>query len=103
MLKVHSEVGLITNSSTVVYTWATRGTLKATRELINGILKIAGSDKTCDDLFDMKLVKGEEYGSPFEDSNWTYTIRLTDKQGNELKSMKALLGSIDGDGFNDNF
>lgn len=47
---IHSMVDVITNSSTVIYTWATGGTNQV-KELINAILKASGSDKTSDDLF----------------------------------------------------
>lgn len=42
---------VITNSSTEIYQEATEYTVSAVKEIINTILKIAGSDKTCDDLF----------------------------------------------------
>jgi len=53
--KVHSEVGLITNSSTVIYTNATGNTVDRAKELINSILRLSDSDKTADDLYDFAL------------------------------------------------
>lgn len=46
---IQSYVDLITNSSTSVFTWATSP--EAVKEIINAVLKSAGSDLTCDDLF----------------------------------------------------
>jgi hypothetical protein len=54
-IPVHSFVDLITNSSSEIFTSATESTLTAAKEIINGILKAAGSKKTSDALFDISL------------------------------------------------
>jgi hypothetical protein len=48
---IHSMVDVITNSSTVIYTYEDGCELPA-KELINEMLKLSGeTDKTCDDIF----------------------------------------------------
>ena len=55
VIKTHSIVDIITNSSTTIYTQATDGAIKTVKEIINTILKDAGSDKTVDDLYDVEI------------------------------------------------
>ena len=50
-LKLHSVVDVITNSSTVIYTYQS-GSIAPTKELVNEMLKLSGiTDKTADDVF----------------------------------------------------
>lgn len=59
-MKIHSSVGLITNSSTSIYSTATQQTVKAIKEFVDTALLLAGSDRTSDDIFDIVLVPSEE-------------------------------------------
>ena len=52
---VHSFAGLISNSSTEVYSAATDQTVRAVKKTINAILKVAKSSKTADDLFKITI------------------------------------------------
>lgn len=54
-INIHSLVDVITNSSTVIYTWADEDSPNTLKEMIDEFLKITGSDKTCDDLFEIRL------------------------------------------------
>lgn len=50
IIKIHSVVDVITNSSTVIYTY--QNSIKETKGLVEEILKIANiTDKTPDDIF----------------------------------------------------
>lgn len=49
-IKLHSSVDLITNSSTVIFTYS-GGSLQAVKDLVNEMLKVFGETKTFDDLF----------------------------------------------------
>lgn len=49
-LNFHSFVDLITNSSTVIYTYSD-SCIGPVKELINEFLKLSESDKTADDMF----------------------------------------------------
>ena len=60
-MKILSISDVITNSSSEVFTYYTQGSLDTVKELVNAILKAGGSDKTCDDLFEMNLTFDEEF------------------------------------------
>ena len=49
-IKLHSSVDLITNSSTVIFTYS-EGSLPAVKELVNEMLKVFGKEETFDDIF----------------------------------------------------
>jgi len=53
-LKVHSFVDVITNSSTEMYIDYS-GSIEPCKKMINEMFKACGSDKTCDDVFDLTL------------------------------------------------
>lgn len=60
-IKLHSSVDLITNSSTVIYTYS-NGSISAVKELVNEMLKVFGhEDKTFDDLFYAGVFLEEDY------------------------------------------
>jgi hypothetical protein len=61
-IKLHSTTDLITNSSTVIYTWS-ENSLKVCEDLINEMLQVFGIvDKTCDDLFNLSVgMQGNDY------------------------------------------
>lgn len=70
-LKIHSVVDLITNSSTVIYTYQD-GSLPSLKELVNEMLKTLGhEDKTFDDVMYAGVIpddyaKKTEEGEPNE-------------------------------------
>ena len=51
-IKLHSIVDVITNSSTVIYTYQDK-CVEPFKEMIDAIAKTFGIDKTCDDMFDV--------------------------------------------------
>ena len=52
----HSVVDVITNSSTVIFTWAASSAESMVRDLVNEILQKAGSDRVFEDLYTVKVV-----------------------------------------------
>ena len=56
MIKLHSTVAEITNSSSVTYTWVADGGVEALKQMINSVLKESRSEKTADDLYNIKEV-----------------------------------------------
>lgn len=58
-MKVHSIVGLITNSSTEIFSWATEGSVITLKAHINSFLKFLGREDTFDDLFNLEIVPTE--------------------------------------------
>lgn len=59
-LKIHSIVDLITNSSTVIFTYS-EGSLPALKELVNEMLKTFGKTETFDDVFYAEVFLEEDY------------------------------------------
>lgn len=55
MLKLHSSVALITNSSTSIYSIASERTIEKAKQLVNAILAATGSTQTADDLYNFSL------------------------------------------------
>ena len=59
-IPIHSATDLITNSSTVIFTYS-GSSAGAMKEMIDEIFKTFGVDKTCDDVFDaVVLCDGSE-------------------------------------------
>lgn len=56
MVRLHSTVDLITNSSTTIYSSATKDTVKEVQNFVNAVLKAAGVPQRCSDLFNLELV-----------------------------------------------
>lgn len=65
--KLQSLNDVVTNSSMEVYQEATQYTVDAVKDIINVILKISGSDKSCDDLFTVSINYEDMLESYFED------------------------------------
>jgi hypothetical protein len=56
IIRIHSFVDLITNSSTELFVSATDKSADTVREVINNILSLGGSTLRADDLFKIELV-----------------------------------------------
>lgn len=59
-LKIHSVVDLITNSSTVIFTYS-EGSLPVLKELVNEMLKSSGREEIFDDVFYAEVFLEERY------------------------------------------
>lgn len=53
-MKLHSIVDVITNSSSEIYVCAAPGAAEEMKRILADILKIAGNNKTVEDLFEIK-------------------------------------------------
>jgi len=110
VIPIHSVIDVITNSSTEIFTNASKNAPKVFKELIDSILKIAGSDKTSDDLFeftvktfptdvDETIGEAEEQwdcefeGKPEWDSNkdWDENISILKKWFEQLPEAEAIV------------
>lgn len=67
IFKLQSLNDVVTNSSMEVYQEATEYTVEAVKDIINVILKISGSNKTCGDLFTVSIDYDDMYDKYFED------------------------------------
>jgi hypothetical protein len=52
---IHSVIDIITNSSTEIFVGTHKNTIPLFKEFINQLLKDAGSDQTCEDIYDVEL------------------------------------------------
>jgi hypothetical protein len=59
-IQLHSMTDLITNSSTVIYTYSDSSEA-ALRVMIDEIFKVFGINKTCDDVFNLSVTLEEDY------------------------------------------
>ena len=62
MMKIKSITDVITNSSTEVFAMISQGSVDRLKRMINLLLETSGSSKTCDDLFDIRLVVSDWVG-----------------------------------------
>lgn len=53
-IPIHSIIDLITNSSTEIFVHS-ESSIEPVKELLNELLRIEGSDKTCDEIFDISI------------------------------------------------
>jgi len=59
-IRAHSLIDVITNSSTEIFTSISVETLPSIKELIDMILRLGGSEKTFDDVFDYRVDHADE-------------------------------------------
>ena len=90
IIKVHSIVDVITNSSTVIYTQADEGTIKSVKELINALLAIGKSELTADDLFEFSLEKDDESYSDYGYSNVELAVSCKSDNEHAITAVKIL-------------
>lgn len=64
--RLQSLNDVVTNSSMEVYQEATGYTVGAVKDIIDVILKIGGSDKSCDDLFTVSIDYSDMFESYFD-------------------------------------
>jgi putative lipoic acid-binding regulatory protein len=92
IIKIHSFVDLITNSSTEIYVAAGEHTVKAVKEIINNILLIGGSKLIADDLFEISLSNSDvgEYSSV------ELNVKAKDQKSPDALTAAKLLSDLTG-------
>lgn len=73
-MKIQSISDVITNSSSEIFPIYRGGDFKAIKELVNELLKLAGSCKTFDDLFEIKIWATEDAEEEYSKSNSTLSL-----------------------------
>jgi hypothetical protein len=68
IVKFHSVIDLITNSSTVVYTYS-GASAQACREMIDEIFNTLNVDKKCDDVFSLSVLADQDVYEDWRDSH----------------------------------
>lgn len=91
IIKIQSVSDVITNSSTEIYTVCTEHTLDRLKDIVNSILKIAGSTLTADDLFTFELDKEFDEYSVYYDRGY----KVIPKKENYTEAAKYLSNIID--------
>jgi hypothetical protein len=93
-LKVHSVVDVITNSSTVIYTQASEGTISSIKEMINALLALGESDLTADDLFEFELSEGDDSWTGHSDVELNITTKIEDENAKIAGKILNSLGDL---------
>jgi len=87
-IPIHSFIDVITNSSTSVYVGCHGNTIKFATDMIDSLLKAAGSDKTADDIFEFKITveKSGETEKIWENLSEYYTDSELEGKDNNAKT-----------------
>lgn len=110
-IKLHSSVDLITNSSTVIFTYS-GGSLGAVKDLVNEMLKTFGKEESFDDVFyagvflddDSSYLESEDCPEEFTKNKWkenedNFNKFKLDILKGEYKKPKWMNDVEDGDGY----
>lgn len=98
IIRVHSFVDIITNSSSEIFVEANQNTVNNVKNLVNSLLALAGSRSTCDDLFELELVnrnEGEEEWTPdYPEVDLKVTPKVSDKEAEVAAKILSGLTEI---------
>lgn len=86
IIKIHSFVDVITNSSTEIYIQATERTIEQIKVLINSILELGNSKVTCNDLFEISL---EEMSEKYDDEHYDISLVVVPKKSTKNAILAA--------------
>ena len=81
---------IITNSSSEVYCVYSEEGINRIKDLVNSILEVAGSDKKCDDLFEISLIPDS-----FLDEDFYYAFNREPENEQELLEYALTLNQYD--------
>ena len=92
IIKIHSFIDVITNSSTEIFVQANDKTIKNVKDMVTAILGLGGSSLTFDDLFTVSLhnTTKEDY-EDYEDEDEDY--ERDESQDNIRLDVKPLVDS----------
>lgn len=96
-IRVHSFVDIITNSSSEIFVEANQNTIDNVKSLVNSLLALAGSKSTCDDLFELELVKkyeDEEWEPDYPEVDLKVTPKVSDKEAEVAAKILSGLTEI---------
>jgi hypothetical protein len=97
MLKIHSVIDVITNSSTEIFCGCHSNTKNEFKKFVEVILKESGCDKSFDDLFELEEKWDETY---LEDLKHEYDLENPDEKEEYEKRIKELLKNDSYDYYN---
>ena len=93
-LAVHSFIDVITNSSTEMFVDQSK-CLQPCKDMINEILLTFDVEKTCDDIFDIRLENDDEEAFGDESVSTLIIVAKDSKYENIANKIMRLLGSVD--------
>lgn len=86
----HSQIDLITNSSSVVYINSTDSGFEALQEMVSNILKAGGSTSTASDLFRFHTVPVQNFSDMIQNDSYGYD----EEDGEGSFSKDALVAAL---------
>lgn len=95
IIRIHSFVDLITNSSTELFISASKHTLDGVKSVINAVLTMGGSTLKADDLFEFALVEDEDSYSDYGQA-MTLTVKPKDPNSPEGLAAAKVLSNLTG-------
>ena len=101
IIRLHSFVDIITNSSTEIYIEATDKTIESLKNIINSILKMGNSTLTADDLFTIELdpddiKETEEYANDCGYKDISLLVKCKDENSELGKTTAKILSDLTG-------
>ena len=88
-VKVHSEVGIITDSSTTIYSQVTKRGLVNLINIVDTMLKIGGSEFKATDLFNFDISVDEDYLDDYRSDKLYYDDRSINYRDYKAKVLSG--------------
>jgi hypothetical protein len=101
LIRFHSVVDVITNSSTTVYTWADKDADKRAKEILGDLMKVFGVTGEVDDYFDVQLVAGtrwlenHECYSSDKERGYSHMVDVDELDEDQLEAIKSVGALVD--------
>lgn len=95
LIRIHSFVDLITNSSTELFVSSSQHTVDGVKSVINAVLTMGGSTLKADDIFSFELSKDEDSYSDYGDK-MIMTVKSKDPESVEGKTAAKVLSNLTG-------
>lgn len=89
-INIQSINDIVTNSSMEVYQEATGSTIKYVKGIINTVLKLSESDKSCDDLFNLEIDYENMYSKYFD--YYISDLKEDSISSKDLSTLDKILG-----------
>jgi hypothetical protein len=100
-IALHSIIDLITNSSTEIFT-DFAGSLEPCKEMINEMFKSCGIEKTCDEVFTLRLENefpdydedDEEYSGEWKSSDYSPAMLIIETKDPKFEHLGKLISKF---------
>ena len=95
IIPIQSFIDVVTNSSTEIFVEATINTKNHIISMVDEILKAGGSDKTCNDLFEIKLIDPTEEDDWSEDKSYIEVLAKNSESSEAATYLETLSDIFD--------